>query len=63
MRKPGDIEMVFAHAMESRVPVRQAKLIKKVKDWEGLEEWSVEFIDDEGSIYKVMLKSEKQNDN
>ncbi|HQF50817.1 MAG TPA: hypothetical protein PK588_08630 [Paludibacteraceae bacterium] len=58
MRKPGDIEMIFGNPAKLTNPIGQARLIKKLADYPGFEEWSVEFLDSEGHCYNVMLKCE-----
>ncbi len=42
MRKPGDIEMIFGNPAKLTNPIGQARLIKKLADYPGFEEWKVE---------------------
>ncbi len=58
MRKPGDIEMIFGNPAKLTNPIGQARLIKKLADYPGFEEWKVEYIDNDGYQYNVMLKCE-----
>jgi hypothetical protein len=57
MNKSDDIVMVFGNPVTCTHPVGQAKLIKKLRDHTGLlENWKVEYLDDEGLFYNVLIK-------
>jgi len=57
MNKPGDIRMIFGNPVKCEGPSGQCKLIKKVRNVAvKLEEWSVEYLDDEGRFYTALIK-------
>lgn len=59
MNKPGDIVQTFGNPVTSQTPLGQVRLIKKLS-YEGdigLENWQVEYLDDEGYIYNFMIKN------
>ena len=57
MNRPNDIVMAFGNPIKCLVPTGQCKLIKKIRDVGNiLEEWSVEYLDDEGRFYTALIK-------
>jgi hypothetical protein len=55
--KKGDVVMIFGNPVKCLLPVGQAKLIKKISDHSNLlENWQVEYLDDEGHFYNVLIK-------
>jgi len=57
MNKPDDIVMVFGNPVKCETPVGQCRLIKKRRDIRTiLEEWNVEFLDNEGHFYDALIK-------
>lgn len=56
MNKIGDIVMVFGNPITLQCPVGQAKLILLQKDMEVVQEWKVQYLDDESNEYNVLIK-------
>ena len=56
--KPGDIIMIFGSPLRCEVPISQAKLIKFIRDLGKLEEWEVEYLDQEGHFYTALIKKQ-----
>jgi len=60
--KPGDIVMTFGNPIKCTYPIGQAKLIKKIGDHQHmLENWSVEYLDDEGHFYNTLIRKNNGN--
>ena len=57
MNKIDDIVQTFGNPAKSTHPIGQAKLIKKL-EYQGdlLENWRVEYLDDEGHTYNCLIK-------
>ena len=62
MNKPGDIIMAFGNPITLEVPIGQVRLIKKLTETEKLEQWSVEYLDDEGHFYNTLIKKTNGED-
>jgi len=58
MNRPNDIVMVFGNPAKLEHPIDQAKLIKCISDCVNLEEWVVEYLNDEGQFYNVLIKKD-----
>lgn len=57
--KPNDIVMIFGHPIKLEHPVGQARLVRKLTDCKGLmEQWEVEYLDDEGHTYPALIKKD-----
>jgi len=56
--KAGDIRMIFGNPAKLEHPIDQAKLIKCISDCVNLEEWVVEYLNDEGQFYNVLIKKD-----
>ena len=55
--KPGDIVQTFGNPVKCEHPIGQAKLIKKLSDHNNLlENWQVEYLDNEGHFYNCLIK-------
>lgn len=54
--KPGDIVMIFGSPIKLEHPNGQARLIQKLTDNGKLEQWQVEYLDDEGHFYNALIK-------
>ena len=54
--KPGDIVMIFGNPIRLEHPNGQARLIQKLTDNGKLEQWQVEYLDDEGHFYNALIK-------
>jgi len=57
--KPGDIVMVFANPIKIEHPIDQAKLIERIWKFSSLEYWKVEYLNDTGHYYKVLIRNLK----
>ena len=54
---PGDIVQTFGNPVKCETPIGQARLIKKIGDVSKiLENWQVEYLDDEGHYYNCLIK-------
>jgi hypothetical protein len=58
MNKPGDIVMIFASPLKCEQPIDPARLIKKLSETDNLEQWQVEYTNDEGLFYNVLIKKD-----
>ena len=57
--KQGDIVMVFGDPINLKYPIGQAKLIRKISDCNDyVQQWNVEFLDDEGHTYPALIKKD-----
>jgi hypothetical protein len=57
--KEGDIVMLFGNPITNTHPIGQAKLVTKLSDYgKSLENWKVEYLDDEGHFYNCLIKKE-----
>ena len=56
--KPGDIITVFGNPIALKYPVGKAKLIKPISKQSKLEQWEVEYLDDEGHTYMALIKKD-----
>ena len=56
MNRPGDIQTIFGNPAKLEHPIDQARLIKCVRDCVTLEQWTVEYLNDEGHTYNVLIK-------
>ena len=56
MSKPGDIQMIFGNPAKCIYPIGQARLIEKLSETEILEQWQIEYLDDEGRFYTTLIK-------
>ena len=63
MRKPGDICMIFASPLNCEKPIDQARLLKLIRDCGKLEQWSIEYLNDEGQFYEALIKKEEDGTN
>jgi len=64
MNRPNDIVMAFGNPIKCLVPTGQCKLIKKIRDVSTvLEEWSVEYVDDEDHFYDLLIKKNSNGTN
>jgi hypothetical protein len=61
--KPGDIVVVFGNPLKSERRVGQAKLIQKLSESTNLEQWSVEYLNNEGYFYNALIKKQKNGTN
>ena len=61
--KIGDIVMVFGNPFKCEHPIDQARLIEKLTESTNLEQWRVEYLNDEGLFYNVLIKKMEQNEN
>jgi hypothetical protein len=60
--KKGDIVMVFGNPIKLQQPIGQARLIKKLPSTNlnsVLEQWQIEYLDDEGHVYEALIKKTK----
>jgi hypothetical protein len=54
---PGDIVQTFGDPVRLKTPMGQARLIKKLGDInKNIENWQVEYLDDEGHFYNCLIK-------
>jgi hypothetical protein len=53
--KQGDIITVFGNPLKFKNKIGQAKLIQKISDDELIENWFVEFTNDEGHTYEAKI--------
>ena len=61
MKKPGDIIMIFGNPVRCTTPIGQARLIKYIRDTSpAIEEWLVEYLDQEGHFYEALIKKEDE---
>jgi len=58
--KPGDIRMIFIDPHNCESPVDQARLIKLKQDCGKLQLWTVEYLNEEGHYYDVLIKKERE---
>jgi len=58
MNKPDDIVMIFGSPIKLEHPIDQARLIKYIRDCGKLEEWTVEYLNDESQFYNVLIKKD-----
>ena len=58
MRKPGDIIMIFGNPIKCTHPIDQARLVRKLTETNSLEQWLVEYVNDEGQFYEALIKKE-----
>jgi len=56
--KPGDIVTIFGNPIKLEHPVGEAKLIKPISRENKLEQWEVEYLNDEGHTYMVLIKKD-----
>ena len=57
--KVGDIMMIFGNPIKCEHPIDQGRLIKKVRDVASkLEEWQIEYVNDEGQFYSALIKKD-----
>lgn len=63
--KSGDIQMIFGNPVKLEYPIGQARLVKKLSDCNEnlvpmfhVEQWEVEFLDDEGHTYPALIKKD-----
>ena len=60
MNKPGDIVMIYADPLYLQHPIGQARLKMFLRDVNQLvEEWEVEYLDDEGMFYNAHIRREE----
>jgi hypothetical protein len=61
--KPGDIVMVFGNPVKCTNPIDMARLVKFIGNHSSiLEEWMVEYLDDEGHLYDALIKKTKNGE-
>ena len=55
--KPGDIVQTFGNPVKCETPIGMARLIRKLNE-QGtlLENWQVEYLNDEGHYYNCLIK-------
>jgi len=58
MNKIGDIRMVYGNPAKLEHPIDQARLIKHMNDCVKLEEWMVEYLNEEGQFYNVLIRKD-----
>jgi hypothetical protein len=59
--KSGDIVTIFGNPIKLEYPVGQARLVKKSSDCNKsqiVEQWEVEYMDDEGHTYPALIKKD-----
>ena len=55
--KPGDIKMIFGNPIKCEGPIDQGRLIKKIRNVAvKLEEWRIEYLNEEGQFYTALIK-------
>ena len=54
--KPGDIVVIFGSPIKCESPIGQARLHKKISDLGAVEEWLVEYLDQEEQLYNALIK-------
>lgn len=62
-RSPGDIVMIFGSPVKREHPIDQARLIRKLSENGKLEQWSIEYLNDEGHFYEALIKKEDNGEN
>ncbi len=55
--KPGDIVMIFLNPIKMTGPIDQARLVKRIRKFTCLEYWEVEYLNEEGHLYRVLIKT------
>jgi len=58
MNKIGDIRMVYGNPAKLEHPIDKARLIKHMNDCVKLEEWMVEYLNEEGQFYNVLIRKD-----
>ena len=66
MWKENDIVTIFGNPVKLTYPIGQARLVKKISDdtsenTQILEQWQVEFLDDEGRTYNQFIRKNGKN--
>ncbi len=59
--KPGDIIQAFGNPIKLEYPLGQVRLLKKISDHGILEEWQVEYLDQEETVYNILIKKDGTN--
>jgi hypothetical protein len=54
--KEGDIVMTFVDAVNEVVPMGEAKLVECIEGYGICEMWTVEYLDQPGHLYNVLIK-------
>ena len=57
--KENDIVTIFGDPVHLKYPIDQARLIKKLSEHGILEQWSIEYINDEGHKYTASIKKDE----
>jgi len=62
--KPGDIVQTFGNPLKCEFPIGQARLVKRIDEVDHpiLENWQVEYLDDEGHYYNCLIKKPNGKD-
>jgi hypothetical protein len=58
MNRPGDIVQTFGNPTKCETPLGMTRLVKRIDDdnHPTLENWQVEYLDDEGHFYNCLIK-------